>query len=354
MCDTGGAEATTLQRQAQFALHATNSLIWSVDVETNKFITGYGPFESLLGYPVDEIDEINPFFEAVVHPDDLDRIQDEFAKIIRGEIDQVRAPFRTHPDYGEVRWYESHAVVQTLDDGTRQLTGITTDITEHKRRETELKAANDRLEEFASILSHDIRSPLSVAVGKLTLAKEQTGVHHIDDAIQALERIESLVDELRAAVKQGGPIMRGGEVDQPQEPIELAAVAKHAWENVATTEQELTIETAQQVRADCGRLKQLFENLFRNAVDHAEPEVTITVGEIDSERGFYVADDGPGLPEDTESLFEAGYSTEESGTGLGLHIVEGIVNAHDWEIEFTDSTDGGARFEITDLSGGDG
>lgn len=349
MGDNGEESPTTLQRQAQFALHATDALLWTVDVEAYRFLTGYGPFESLLGIPADEIDRLDPFFEAVVHPDDLLRVQEQFSKITQGEINRIRAPFRTHPDNGEIRWFESHAKVQTADDGHRYLTGITTDITDYKRREKELKAANDRLEEFASILSHDLRSPLTVAVGKLTLAKEDTESEHIDDAIQALERIESLADDLQTAIKQGGPIMRGTEVDQSQETVELAAAAKHAWQNVATTEQELTIEADQQVRADSGRLKQLFENLFGNAVDHAGPNVTITVGEIDDERGFYVADDGPGLPEDTEAIFEVGYSKAENGTGLGLHIVEGIVDAHGWDIEATDSTDGGARFEITDL-----
>jgi signal transduction histidine kinase len=102
-----------------------------------------------------------------------------------------------------------------------------------------------------------------------------------------------------------------------------------------------------------------------DTADHAPPddgestrELTVTVGPIDplhtttrisgrAGSGFYVADDGSGIPEDKrESVFESGFSTEESGTGFGLAIVAEIAEAHHWEPTVTDSRDGGARFEF--------
>lgn len=75
--------------------------------------------------------------------------------------------------------------------------------------------------------------------------------------------------------------------------------------------------------------------------------MTIRVGPLDDVAGFYVADDGRGIPEDDrETVLEHGYSTAEEGTGLGLSIVTRIVDAHGWEIDVTESTSGGARFEI--------
>lgn len=100
------------------------------------------------------------------------------------------------------------------------------------------------------------------------------------------------------------------------------------------------------ILADRSRLRQLLENLFRNAVEHGGDDVTVTVGELD--HGFYVEDDGPGIPEeDREEVFETGYSTSDEGTGLGLCIVKEIIEAHDWEIRVIEGTDGGVRFEIT-------
>lgn len=71
----------------------------------------------------------------------------------------------------------------------------------------------------------------------------------------------------------------------------------------------------------------------------------ITIGDLDT--GFYIADNGPGIPEgERDRIFESGYSTLTKGTGFGLAIVQEIVAAHGWEISVTDSEDGGARFEI--------
>jgi signal transduction histidine kinase len=89
----------------------------------------------------------------------------------------------------------------------------------------------------------------------------------------------------------------------------------------------------------------LLENLFSNAVEHDDGDVTVTIG--DTADGFYVADDGPGIPEERrEDVFEAGYSTAEDGTGFGLRIVGQIARAHGWSVRATGSAAGGARFEI--------
>jgi nitrogen fixation/metabolism regulation signal transduction histidine kinase len=75
------------------------------------------------------------------------------------------------------------------------------------------------------------------------------------------------------------------------------------------------------------------------------PGVTIRVGTFSE--GFYVADDGPGIPaDDRETVFEQGYTTADEGTGLGLAIVDRIADGHGWEVTVTDSETGGARFEV--------
>jgi signal transduction histidine kinase len=66
--------------------------------------------------------------------------------------------------------------------------------------------------------------------------------------------------------------------------------------------------------------------------------------------GFFVEDDGQGVPEGRrESVFDAGETTRKDGTGFGLPIVKQIAEAHGWEVELTDSFDGGARFEFTNV-----
>lgn len=90
----------------------------------------------------------------------------------------------------------------------------------------------------------------------------------------------------------------------------------------------------------------MFENLFRNAIEHGGSDVVVRVGAIGSS-GFYVEDSGVGLPDtDVGDLFEMGFSTAEQGTGYGLAIVKAIIDAHGWTIHTTDGATGGAHFEI--------
>ena len=90
----------------------------------------------------------------------------------------------------------------------------------------------------------------------------------------------------------------------------------------------------------------MLENLLRNSLEHGGETVTVTIGDID--RGFYVEDDGPGIPpEERDRVFDAGYSTNSEGTGFGLSIVSDVAEAHGWNVTVTEGRSGGARFEIT-------
>ena len=139
---------------------------------------------------------------------------------------------------------------------------------------------------------------------------------------------------------------RQGERIAETSSVSLTAVAEDAWANVATTNAELVrADDLGEIDADEGRLTQLFENLYRNAIDHAGEDVTVRVGR--SPTGFYVEDDGPGIPEnERERVFDSGYTTGEEGTGMGLSIAETIATAHGWTIEIGEGIEEGARFEI--------
>ena len=255
-----------------------------------------------------------------------------------------------------------------------------------RRANAQLRAQNERLDEFASIVGHDLRNPLNTLSISLELAEETGDEEHFERATRSADRMEGLIDDLLALARQG-------ESAGEPEPVSLAAVTDDARDTVETGDATVTVTEDLTVRADRSRLRQLLENLLRNAVEHGStsrqppaddavehgstsprsrtpedavehgspnssgeiPEhptqyggtVTITVGAID-DRGFYVADDGPGIPDDERGqIFETGYSTAGSGAGIGLAIVKRIVDAHDWEITVTDSEAGGARFEIT-------
>ncbi|RCU45919.1 hybrid sensor histidine kinase/response regulator [Haloplanus salinus] len=252
---------------------------------------------------------------------------------------------------------------------------------ERHRQERTLERQNERLERFASIVSHDLRNPLQVARSRLAHVAPGETAEHLDEAVAALDRMEELVDDLLDLARDGRDL-------DVTESVDVADVARSAWGNVETPASDLRVEVTGTVTADASRLTQLFENLFRNSVEHSSTRnrtesgdsvehgstrnrtesgdsvehgggggpangrsaagITVTVGAMDD--GFYVADDGPGIPEsERDRIFETGYSTNEDGTGFGLDIVREIVEAHGWAVTVTESETGGARFELTEL-----
>jgi len=206
-------------------------------------------------------------------------------------------------------------------------------------RERALERQNERLEQFTNIVSHDLRNPLNVAAGRLDMIRQEVDNEHLDAVDRAHERMDALITDLLTLAREGETPTEAG-------PVDVAALATDCWRNVDTENAKFRTPIEQTVRADESHLRQLFENLIRNSVEHAGDDVTVEVGGLSD--GFYVADDGPGIPpEEREAVFEAGYSTRDRGTGFGMSIVNQAVEAHDWDVTLTESEWGGARFEIT-------
>lgn len=133
-----------------------------------------------------------------------------------------------------------------------------------------------------------------------------------------------------------------------KEPLHLQDAVERCWLNVDTAAGTLENIANGTVFADPSGLQQLLENLFRNAVEHGGREVTVTVGDLPD--GFYVADNGPGIdPVDRDGIFHAGFSTADEGRGFGRSIGQGIVEAHGWDLHFSESHTGGARFEVISI-----
>ena len=213
-----------------------------------------------------------------------------------------------------------------------------------QRARDELVRQNEQLEDFASIVSHDLRNPLNVATGRLELLQDEYQSEHTAQIETALERMEALIDDLLTLAQHGDGVAE-------TESLGLEQVVQQCWRTVETGEATLVVDEDRVIEADENRLQQLFENLVRNAIEHGGETVTITVGGTDD--GFYVADSGRGIPEDERAdIFEPGHTTATNGTGFGLSIVEQIVEAHGWSVDVCESESGGARFEISGVAAG--
>jgi PAS domain S-box-containing protein len=232
-------------------------------------------------------------------------------------------------------------VITGLGEAANRI-GIFRDVTQRAKRAAELERQNERLEGFADTIAHDLRSPLSVAQGRLELVRESGDEEHFSSIEQSHDRMEEMITELLTLAKQGQAVL-------DPDTVVLAATVERAWDHVETAAAslELDVDRSALISADEGRLCELLENLFRNAIEHGGRAVTVRVGLFGDGAGLYVADSGPGIgPGERDEVFEAGYTDREGGTGFGLSIVKQIVDGHGWEISITESDAGGARFEI--------
>lgn len=215
------------------------------------------------------------------------------------------------------------------------------DETTRRKQRRELERQSEHMEQFASTVSHDLRNPLTVAESGIELVGRESDTDRVEIVADSLDRMRTIIDESLSFARSGQRMD-----DEDLWEVELDHVATAAWEHVNTDGASLDIESSTTLVANEDRLTRLFENLFRNSLEHGGDTPTIRVGTLDS-GGFYVADDGPGIPDDNrEEIFERGFTTEDDGTGFGLAIVDAIVGAHDWSITVTESETGGARFEI--------
>jgi K+-sensing histidine kinase KdpD len=252
------------------------------------------------------------------------------------------------PD-GERRYVETNVKPMILDE-RRNVAVVMRDVTERRRRKRELERQNERLEEFASIVSHDLRNPIQVLDGRLSHLEERAAAadpsddsalaDQVEPMRRSVERMSDLVEDMLTLAREGAAV-------DEREVVDLAAVAREAWTTTDAAAATLTVEGDCTLAADPSRLRQLFENCFRNAVDHGPPDVAVRVGALPDRAGFYIEDDGPGIPEsERDEVFDLGHTTDDDGTGLGLGIVSEIVDAHGWSIAASASESGGARFEV--------
>jgi len=322
--------------------------VWDWNMQTDA-VEYNDQWAEMLGHTIDEIEPHVDAWKRRVHPEDRDAVETALETHIAGETEYYDTEHRMQTADGDWKWIRDigKVVERTPDGDPARAVGIHVDVTERKEREQELQRQNARLDQFASVVSHDLRNPLNVAQSRLQLVTEECNSDHFDAMERALDRMERIIEDVLWLSREGRDI---GSV----ETISLGDAVAAAWSIVADDidDVELAVDETNglgTIEADEDRLRQLLENVLRNAVEHGGSSVTVTVGKLAD--GFYVADDGPGIPpDDREKIFEAGYSTSDRGTGFGLSIVAQIAEAHGWAVSVTESDSGGARFEVSGVT----
>ncbi|WP_276299638.1 PAS domain S-box protein [Halorussus lipolyticus] len=282
--------------------------------------------------------------EDVLPPGTWDDVEPLFRSALDGETGSVVSTLggRTYRVWatplrdadGEIRAGQSFAL-----DITEQIER------EQKLEETveKLEESNERLESFASMLAHELRNPVTIGQIYSQQLPEGDSSEAVEYVTEAFDRIEDMINVMLV-------LTRGREAVGESTLVSLSEMARDAWAGIDAPEAEIEVNADGVTPADETYIQHLLRNLFENAVQHGGDDVTVEIGDLPT--GFYVADDGCGIPpEDRETVFEAGFTTaaNEGGTGLGLAFVEELADVYEWSVSVTESEAGGARFEFRNV-----
>lgn len=196
----------------------------------------------------------------------------------------------------------------------------------------------ERLEEFALLGSHELRNRLQIALGTAERAHAQGDVDAVGDVIETLGRMERLVSQLLT-------LARTGAVSQTTQTVALSGIANAAWKSV-DGDATLTVEPDGIVTANRDGLLEVFEMLFRAAVDGGQSD-TVSVGTTAD--GFYVEEGVSILTDEQEEIFEPTREGVDAATGDSIYLISVIADAHNWEVNVSERPDAGTRFVFANV-----
>lgn len=300
---------------------------------------------------VTAVDPSEPLHEGtidlcILDPANFDRYRDVLIDARETARPRILPYLLVHPGDGplvdpDARQYVDDVIVTPISQ--RELAWRVESLLQLREFSLELERRNAQLEYLVSAGAHDLRNALNIAHGYVELLDDSDPVDRIRNA---LDRMEGLVNNLLTVHR-----IEQGVTEEHLEPVDLPTLVSECWDVTPGTNAdiEVTLPADTRIRAKPDLARQLVENLLRNAIDHGGETVTVRVGTLDEGDGFYVADNGSGIPvSDRETVFEYGHSTG-AGSGIGLSIVKHVVDVHGWDVRVTESETGGARFEISDV-----
>ena len=337
---------------------------WEIDVETEDVFWTDHTFDLL---EVDSEEE-PPLEEALAmyHGDDQSIVEDAVEDALdSGEPLDVEVQVQTAAS-GELRWIRLQGVPETANGEIVSFRGAAQDITEHKQREQrleklveQLEESNKRLEQFAYAASHDLQEPLRMVSSYLQLIERRYADTFDEDGREYLEFAVDGADRMREMIEGLLEYSRVETRGDPFEPVDLDAVFVDVRQDLAVkieeTDAEVSAEDLPQVYGDGSQLNQVFQNLLDNAITYSgdePPRVHVDAEQADEsdEWVISVSDEGIGIDSgDADRIFELFQSLQgyDGGTGIGLALVERIVERHGGDI-WVDSAPGeGATFSFT-------
>lgn len=327
-----------------------------------------GNIKDVLGYPAETFFGATEFWKTLLHPDDRERVYALLSTIT--EVDKIEVESRfLHADGHYLHLRSEISLARDPQGAPERVVGFFLDRTrdvhqnqELKRQKQALEDANESLEQFVYVASHDLREPLIGVAGYAALALkrygdkiDEQGKHFLEEVVRGCKAMEHKIDDLLELSRAGrgtpnGPFPLGSAVEQARRSL-VGSIEKSG----ATIKHD----NLPLVRGDRGQVAQVFQNLFSNSIKYRSKDVTPTI-EVTAEAFpddpnwwcIAVRDNGIGFDmrhaDRIFGVFQRLYTIDQyPGTGIGLAIVKKIVDKHGGKIWVSAKPGHGATFYFT-------
>lgn len=320
--------------------------LWTA-TEPGRFDYISDGFEGIWGIPPEEVEDDVGRLLDTIHPEDRDRVHQQIEGREGGSLDNAYEGRVVRPD-GSIRWVLTRqALLQGREGDVAEAVGLTTDITEQKRREQELEMLN-------RVVRHDIRNDIAVVLGWAELLEEhvdEEGKEHLQNILDSGEHIVELTETAREFVETVS--WNEGLAVEPT-PLSSILDTELSLREESFPEAEFVLDDPPpDVEVAVNSMaSSVFRNLLNNAVQHNDketPVVEVSCEVRDDDVAVRIADNGPGIPDEQKGVvFGKGEKSLGSpGSGIGLYLVRSLVNRYGGDVRVEDNDPTGTAFVVS-------
>lgn len=319
--------------------------------------------------------ELKKFIKSLMHPEDVEKFLAQYDEIRQGLEAIYEMEYRVFDKDGNMHWmYSRKAPIKRNNDGlVDQFVGITSDITEQKRKEEkilstqkELRKAVETRDEFLSVISHEIRTPLNAIIGIANLLGKVGEPEEKEDLVNVLrnsgENLLFMINNILdfSKIRSGNMVL-----DKREFSINQLLENLYASHKPATLENNIKLEFKKDNKipealiGDPVRLNQVLSNLIANAIKFTDVgKVQIKAALIEENEksvklSFEISDTGIGIaPKDQKEIFkpfqQVNYTLnrKQGGTGLGLSITKQLIDVLGGKLELESELNKGSTFRF--------
>ncbi|WP_181685103.1 sensor histidine kinase [Halorhabdus salina] len=331
------------EQRMKLAVEGANVGIWEWDMVADEVFRDE-LLANMLGYTPEEMGDHLDDWERLVHPEGEQRHNEALAEHIAEDTEFYQCDYRMKTKSGDWKWVRTMGkVVERDDDGTPlRSVGIHLDIDEQKRNQLKLARRTEQLEALNRVVRHDIRNDMNVLhmwAQELADQVDETGEKAVEQILHASRHIIELTDVAREFIES-----LGMDEDVDLKPIPLDEQLRNELDKQRETYPDAHFEVVDDLPSVTVRanemLSSVFRNLLVNAVEHNDadtPVVTVSMALHDDTVEITIADNGPGIPDALrDEIFGKGTNGLDGGTGIGLYLVERLVDGYGGDVRIAD------------------